>query len=100
VLHLYWLTLLKLRLKYRLLLRFYCSNYCSLAAVVHYNLDRLLHQLYYTTVAVAMAQLLGDAPVSQIVYVTVYVPDGVFGATVKSPLASTLGSVSYWLHLC
>ena len=43
-----------------------------------------------TIVAVAVSQLAGTAPVSHNSYVIGYVPDGVFGATVKSPLASTL----------
>ena len=43
-----------------------------------------------TTVAVAVLQLAGFAPVSHISYVIVYVPLGVFAATVTIPLASIL----------
>ena len=43
-----------------------------------------------TTVATAVSQFAGFAPTSHNWYVTVYVPLGVFGATVKFPLASTL----------
>ncbi|MFV8379955.1 hypothetical protein [Flavobacterium sp. LB3R33] len=41
-------------------------------------------------VTVACLQLIGLASTSQISYTTVYVPDGVFAANVKTPFASML----------
>src|SRR5699024_7780480 len=50
--------------------------------------------LFTTTVAIAVSQFAGFAPTSQIVYVIVYVPLGVFGATVKFPSASIVNGPS------
>ena len=46
--------------------------------------------LFTTTVAIARVQFDGIAPTSQISYSMLYVPLGVFGATVKFPSASIL----------
>ena len=45
-----------------------------------------------STVAVAVSQLIGFAPISQISYTTVYVPDGVFGLIVIVPSAFKVSS--------